>query len=107
MGVAVSGGALEELTLAHWDRVLDVNLRCVIHGVRAAYPRMLEKGDQVDVARVHTGREPQRDQRARQTPRRSAHRFDQCVAPAGLNWLMNACNVTTSKTRGYTSCLHC
>jgi NAD(P)-dependent dehydrogenase (short-subunit alcohol dehydrogenase family) len=34
------GGPVEELTLAHWERALDVNLRGVIHGVRAAYPLM-------------------------------------------------------------------
>jgi len=41
-GIGV-GGPVEELTLAHWERVLDVNLRGVIHGVRAAYPLMLEQ----------------------------------------------------------------
>jgi NAD(P)-dependent dehydrogenase (short-subunit alcohol dehydrogenase family) len=41
-GIAV-GGPVEELTLAHWERVLDVNLRGVMHGVRAAYPLMLEQ----------------------------------------------------------------
>lgn len=42
-GIAV-GGATEELTLAHWNKTLDVNLRGVIHGVHAAYPIMLEQG---------------------------------------------------------------
>ncbi len=42
-GIAV-GGAADELTLAHWDRVIDVNLRGVIHGVHAAYPVMLAQG---------------------------------------------------------------
>lgn len=42
-GVAI-GGPVEELTLAHWERTLDVNLRGVIHGVRAAYPLMLKQG---------------------------------------------------------------
>jgi NAD(P)-dependent dehydrogenase (short-subunit alcohol dehydrogenase family) len=36
-------GAVEELTLAHWERIIDVNLRGVIHGVRAAYPLMLRQ----------------------------------------------------------------
>ena len=38
------GGAAEELTAAHWDRTLDVNLRGVLHGVQAAYPLMLRQG---------------------------------------------------------------
>jgi NAD(P)-dependent dehydrogenase (short-subunit alcohol dehydrogenase family) len=43
-GIAV-GGIAQELTLAHWDRVIDVNLRGVIHGVHAAYPVMLAQGN--------------------------------------------------------------
>jgi NAD(P)-dependent dehydrogenase (short-subunit alcohol dehydrogenase family) len=42
-GIAV-GGAVHELTLEHWNRIIDVNLRGVIHGVHAAYPRMKERG---------------------------------------------------------------
>jgi NAD(P)-dependent dehydrogenase (short-subunit alcohol dehydrogenase family) len=42
-GIGV-GGLVEELTLAHWDRTIDVNLRGVVHGVHAAYPIMLEQG---------------------------------------------------------------
>ncbi|HLY50197.1 MAG TPA: SDR family oxidoreductase [Solirubrobacteraceae bacterium] len=42
-GIAI-GGPAEELTLAHWERTVDVNLRGVIHGVHAAYPLMLEQG---------------------------------------------------------------
>ncbi len=42
-GIAV-GGAAEELTLEHWNRVLDVNVRGVVHGVYAAYPLMLRQG---------------------------------------------------------------
>jgi NAD(P)-dependent dehydrogenase (short-subunit alcohol dehydrogenase family) len=38
------GGPAEELTPAHWDRTLDVNLRGVLHGVQAAYPLMLRQG---------------------------------------------------------------
>lgn len=41
-GIGV-GGRVEELALAHWERTLDVNLRGVVHGVRAAYPLMLEQ----------------------------------------------------------------
>jgi len=38
-GIAV-GGEMHELSLAHWDRVIDVNLRGVVHGVHAAFPVM-------------------------------------------------------------------
>jgi NAD(P)-dependent dehydrogenase (short-subunit alcohol dehydrogenase family) len=37
------GGEPEELSLAHWDRMIDVNLRGVLHGCRAAYPLMKEQ----------------------------------------------------------------
>jgi NAD(P)-dependent dehydrogenase (short-subunit alcohol dehydrogenase family) len=43
-GIAV-GGLVEEFTLDHWNRVIDVNLRGVIHGVHAAYPVMLRQED--------------------------------------------------------------
>jgi NAD(P)-dependent dehydrogenase (short-subunit alcohol dehydrogenase family) len=39
-GIGV-GGDVQELLLAHWDRVIDVNLRGVVHGVHAAYPVMV------------------------------------------------------------------
>ncbi|WP_245900279.1 SDR family NAD(P)-dependent oxidoreductase [Geodermatophilus normandii] len=42
-GVGI-GGPVEELSLAHWDRAVDVNLRGVVHGVRAAYPVMVRQG---------------------------------------------------------------
>ena len=42
-GIAVAG-LVEELTVDHWDRVIDVNLRGVVHGVHAAYPVMLRQG---------------------------------------------------------------
>jgi NADP-dependent 3-hydroxy acid dehydrogenase YdfG len=35
------GGEAHELLLAHWDRVIDVNLRGVVHGVHAMYPIMV------------------------------------------------------------------
>jgi NAD(P)-dependent dehydrogenase (short-subunit alcohol dehydrogenase family) len=35
-----AAGEPEELSLAHWDRLIDVNLRGVLHGCRAAYPLM-------------------------------------------------------------------
>lgn len=38
------GGPTHEMTIEHWDRVLDVNLRGVVNGVVAAYPRMIEQG---------------------------------------------------------------
>src|SRR5579875_3210788 len=43
-GVGVAGAA-EELTLDHWNRAIDVNLRGVIHGVHAAYPLMIGQRD--------------------------------------------------------------
>ena len=43
-GIGVGGNA-EDLTLAHWDRIIDVNLRGVVHGVQAAYPRMVALGN--------------------------------------------------------------
>lgn len=42
-GIGV-GGETEHLTLADWDRVIDVNVRGVVHGVVAAYPLMVEQG---------------------------------------------------------------
>lgn len=42
-GTAAAGEA-HELSLAHWRRVLEVNLDGVIHGVLAAYPAMVERG---------------------------------------------------------------
>lgn len=35
-----AAGEPEELSLPHWDRVIDVDLRGVLHGCRAAYPLM-------------------------------------------------------------------
>jgi NAD(P)-dependent dehydrogenase (short-subunit alcohol dehydrogenase family) len=43
-GIGV-GGNTHELDTAHWDRVIDVNLRGVVHGVQAALPHMLRRGD--------------------------------------------------------------
>lgn len=42
-GTAVAG-EVQDLALAHWERVLDVNLRGTIHGIHAVYPRMLAQG---------------------------------------------------------------
>ena len=38
-GIGVGGDTLE-LTNAHWDRIIDINLRGVVYGVQAAYPVM-------------------------------------------------------------------
>ncbi len=38
------GGPTEEFTAAHWDRIIDVNVRGVVNGVLAAYPGMVERG---------------------------------------------------------------
>ena len=37
------GGEPDELTIEHWDRMIDVNLRGVLHGCRAAYPLMKDQ----------------------------------------------------------------
>lgn len=42
-GISI-GGPTHEMTPAHWDRIIDVNLRGVVNGVLAAYPRMIEQG---------------------------------------------------------------
>jgi NAD(P)-dependent dehydrogenase (short-subunit alcohol dehydrogenase family) len=34
----------EKLTLAHWNSIIDVNIRGVVHGVAAAYPLMVRQG---------------------------------------------------------------
>lgn len=33
----------EALTLAHWNAIIDVNIRGVVHGVAAAYPQMVRQ----------------------------------------------------------------
>ncbi|HYF73373.1 MAG TPA: SDR family NAD(P)-dependent oxidoreductase, partial [Nocardioides sp.] len=38
------GGETEDLTLAQWDAIVDVNIRGVVHGVAAAYPLMVRRG---------------------------------------------------------------
>lgn len=43
-GVAIAAEP-DELSLEQWDRVLDVNLRGVVHGCSAAYPVMRQQGD--------------------------------------------------------------
>lgn len=39
-----SGGLAEQVPLEDWIRVIDVNLKGVVHGILAAYPRMLAQG---------------------------------------------------------------
>lgn len=43
-GIGVGGDTLD-LTVEHWDRCIDVNLRGVIHGVQAALPHMVAQGE--------------------------------------------------------------
>jgi NAD(P)-dependent dehydrogenase (short-subunit alcohol dehydrogenase family) len=42
-GIGIGGDATE-LTTAHWDRIIDINLRGVTNGVAAAYPVMAKQG---------------------------------------------------------------
>jgi NAD(P)-dependent dehydrogenase (short-subunit alcohol dehydrogenase family) len=42
-GVALAGKT-GEMTLADWNRLIDVNLRGVVHGIVAAYPLMIAQG---------------------------------------------------------------
>jgi NAD(P)-dependent dehydrogenase (short-subunit alcohol dehydrogenase family) len=37
------GGPTHELTAAHWDRIIDVNIRGVVNGILAVYPGMVEQ----------------------------------------------------------------
>lgn len=38
------GGPTHEMSAAHWERIIDVNIRGVVNGVRAVYPSMIERG---------------------------------------------------------------
>ncbi|GAA3389308.1 SDR family NAD(P)-dependent oxidoreductase [Cryptosporangium minutisporangium] len=40
----VFGGETTDLTLGQWNQIIDVNLRGVVHGIAAAYPRMVARG---------------------------------------------------------------
>ena len=42
-GIGVGGEAFE-IDRAHWDRIIDVNLRGVVNGILAAYPVMVRQG---------------------------------------------------------------
>jgi NAD(P)-dependent dehydrogenase (short-subunit alcohol dehydrogenase family) len=37
------GGEAHELTAAHYDRIIDINIRGVVHGITAAYPIMIKQ----------------------------------------------------------------
>jgi short-subunit dehydrogenase len=37
------GGEAHELVTAHYDRIIDINIRGVVHGVAAAYPIMVKQ----------------------------------------------------------------
>jgi NAD(P)-dependent dehydrogenase (short-subunit alcohol dehydrogenase family) len=41
-GIAV-GGEVQDLSLSHWDRIIDVNIRGVVHGIHAVYPGMVAR----------------------------------------------------------------
>lgn len=41
-GIGVAG-EVYDLTVAHWDRIIRVNLGGVIHGISAVYPRMVRR----------------------------------------------------------------
>lgn len=43
-GIAVIGDAVD-MSADDWDDLIDVNIRGVVHGVRAAYPLMVRQGD--------------------------------------------------------------
>lgn len=38
------GGPTDQMTSEDWDRVIDVNIRGVVHGIEAALPAMIEQG---------------------------------------------------------------
>lgn len=42
-GIPISG-EVQDLSLGHWDRIIDINLRGVVHGIAAAYPAMRRRG---------------------------------------------------------------
>lgn len=42
-GIGV-GGPVRDMTVAHWDRTFDVNLRGVSNGIMAVYPGMCDRG---------------------------------------------------------------
>lgn len=42
-GIGVTG-EVRDMDLGSWNRVIDINLRGVIHGIEAAYPQMIRQG---------------------------------------------------------------
>src|SRR3546814_4256828 len=43
LGISL-GGATHEMSAEHWDRIIDVNIRGVVNGIRAVYPSMIQRG---------------------------------------------------------------
>jgi NADP-dependent 3-hydroxy acid dehydrogenase YdfG len=43
-GVGVTG-EVRDMSTAAWEKIVDVNLKGVIHGIQAAYPHMVRRGD--------------------------------------------------------------
>jgi len=43
-GIGVAG-EMQTLTVGHFDRIVDVNVRGVMNGIAAVYPRMVERGE--------------------------------------------------------------
>ncbi|HSV37712.1 MAG TPA: SDR family oxidoreductase [Nocardioidaceae bacterium] len=37
-------GELQDVTLAQWNAIIDINIRGVVHGIAAAYPQMINQG---------------------------------------------------------------
>lgn len=37
-------GETQDITLGQWNKIIDVNIRGVVHGVAAAYPQMIRQG---------------------------------------------------------------
>lgn len=72
-GIAL-GGATHEMTGAHWDRIMDINVRGVVNGVLAAYPLMIRQGRGHIVGPEHRSgdRTPTIVRRARASTRRRA-----------------------------------
>lgn len=50
-----ASGVTWETSLAEYDWVIDVNLRSVIHGIRAFVPRMIAQGDECHVINTASG----------------------------------------------------
>lgn len=42
-GIGIAG-EVQDLHMSHWERIIDINIRGVIHGINAAYPIMIAQG---------------------------------------------------------------